>query len=333
MRGNLVSAASVSDSRRAALRELLRRRRIQRNQKEAQAADGAADDQDHPPSGAETKAPPLLFPLGHFYSPVCDVAELRARRAVLWPTTPRATPDIDWRAAEQLRLCEEVFATQEPLALRHDEPEDPTEYWCGNDQYPPMDAWILGAMLRHLQPRRVIEIGSGFSSLVTAQVNRADLSGKVRFTCIEPYPREYLRAGVEGISALRVEQVQDTPLSLFEELEASDIVFVDSSHTVKTGNDVTWIFHEIVPRLAPGVVVHIHDFFLPDEYPESWVMEGRGWNESYLVRSFLAYNDAFRVLWASRYMLKHHAAAVARAFPIDPDAHTPAGSLWFQRVR
>jgi hypothetical protein len=153
----------------------------------------------------------------------------------------------------------------------------------------------------------------------------------MRLTCVEPYPRDFLVAGVDGVSDLRVEKIQETPLELFEQLSAGDVLFVDTAHTVKTGGDVTWIFGEIIPRLAPGVVVHIHDVFLPGEYPESWVMEGWGWNEVYLVRAFLSFNDQFKILWGAQYMLGTHPDEVIAAFPAIPRQAMDGGSLWLQR--
>jgi peptidoglycan/LPS O-acetylase OafA/YrhL/predicted O-methyltransferase YrrM len=275
---------------------------------------------------------PLLFPLGHFYSPIYDIQDVGARRNSIWPATPRPTLDLNWHADKQLDLCNRVFAAQKPLTLRNEPSEDPAEYWCGNDQYPPLDAWILAAMLRHLRPARMIEIGSGFSSLVTARVNREEFARSMHFTCVEPYPRDFLTAGVDGISELREELIQDSPLDLFAKLATNDILFIDTSHTVKTGGDVTWIFHEIIPRLKVGVVVHVHDFFLPLEYPETWVLEGRGWNETYLVRSFLSYNSAFEVLLGTQYMLENHPDAIANAFRHSEGISRGGGSLWFQRT-
>ncbi len=93
---------------------------------------------------------------------------------------------------------------------------------------------------------------------------------------------------------------------MFETLGDGDVLFIDTSHTVKTGNDVVWIYHEIVPRLRRGVVVPVHDVLLTGDYPETWVFQGRGWNEGYLVRSFLAYNDSFEITWGTQFMLQRH---------------------------
>jgi SAM-dependent methyltransferase/predicted O-methyltransferase YrrM len=275
---------------------------------------------------------PVRFAPGDYYSPMYDARELAQRRAQIWPRQPRSTPDINWRDAAQVELCEEVFAAQQPLKLRHEESGDPSEYWALNSQYPPLDAWVLAGLLRHLRPAKTIEIGSGYSSLVTARVNREQLDGAMDFVCIEPYPRPFLLDGVAGISDLRVEQIQDTPLELFDGLGAGDILFIDTSHTVKTGGDVTWIFHEVVPRLAAGVYVHIHDIFLPGDYPEPWVTEGWGWNEGYLVRSFLSYNNAFEIVWGSQYMTQRHPDSVLRAFPEQVQYADRAGAaLWIRR--
>ncbi len=153
----------------------------------------------------------------------------------------------------------------------------------------------------------------------------------MRLTCIEPYPQQFLLDGVTGVTDLRIERVQETPLDLFSELSAGDVLFIDTAHTVKTGGDVVWIFQEIIPRVAPGVLVHIHDVFVPGEYPEQWVMDGWGWNETYLVRAFLSFNEAFQVVWGQQYMLHHHLDELQRAFPA-LERYPPSGAaLWIRR--
>lgn len=276
----------------------------------------------------------MRFPIGDYYSPMYDTRELGEQRQRLWPTVPRETVGIDWHGHSQLTLCRDIFTQQKHL----DFPEkgsgnNPTGYFIDNGQYPPLDAWVLEAVMRHFRPRHMVEVGCGFSTLVSAQVNRNFFDSKIHLTCIEPYPRPFLCDGsVVGIGGLRVEKIQDTPLTFFEKLGMNDILFIDTSHTVKTGGDVTWIFHEILPRLAPGVLVHVHDIFLPGEYPEPWVMEGWGWNEAYLVRSFLTFNDTFEVVWGTVYMLINHLDDVRGAFP-HFHRYLPMGgaSLWIRR--
>ena len=275
-------------------------------------------------------APANRFPTGHYYSPMYDSRELASRREQIWPQVLRETAGIDWRDAAQVELCR-AFGEKPKFDFVEQSPDDPTVYFTRNDQYPPLDAWVLVGMLERFRPSRMIEIGSGFSTLVSARANRERLDRSVWLTCIEPYPRDFLTAGVDGVSELRVEKIQDTPLELFAQLSAGDVLFVDTAHTVKTGGDVTWIFGEIIPRLAPGVLVHIHDVFLPGDYPETWVMEGWGWNEVYLVQAFLSFNDQFDILWGAQYMLYTHPDEVIAAFPALPRDAMHGGSLWIQR--
>jgi predicted O-methyltransferase YrrM len=262
-----------------------------------------------------------------------DTRELEQIKDRLWPPEPSEILGIDWRDHEQLALCADVFSAQS-FCRFPEESTDPSEFFANNGQYPPLDAWVLEGLLRHYRPRRMIEVGCGFSTLIAARVNREELSLNMDLVCIDPYPKPFLGDGeVEGVSELRPEKVENAPLELFEQLEENDVLFIDTSHTVKTGCDVTWIFHEILPRLRPGVVVHIHDIFLPHEYPEPWVLEGWGWNEMYLVRSFLQFNSAFEILWGAMYMLTHHHGEVIEAFPDYPKYSSMAGaSMWIQRT-
>jgi predicted O-methyltransferase YrrM len=276
----------------------------------------------------------LRWPLGHYYSPVPDTRRLALRRFRLrvWPPKPHPTPGIDWRGPEQLALCREL-AAQDPLEFPAARTADETEYFKQNQMFLALDAWVLQAMLRHLEPARVIEVGSGYSSLVTARVNRECFGGRIRFTCIDPHVSPFLRAGVPGITEMRTEEVQDTPLELFAELTAGDVLFIDTSHTVKTGGEVPWIYNQVLPLLGAGVAVHLHDVFLPGDYPEQWVMEGRAWNELYLIESFLAFNAAFEILFGARWMIQHAWPALVEAFPaVTAEDAELAGSLWLRRT-
>jgi hypothetical protein len=270
----------------------------------------------------------------HFYSPLADTSRLERpeQRARVWPAEPHPMPGIDWRPEAQLRLCEDVFARQQPIAFPQVSPVDVPEFTRESPRYPTVDAWVLQAFLRHLQPARVVEVGAGYSSLVTARVNREFFDERTHFTAIDPYPLEFLRKGVSGLTELRVEEVQDTPLEVFEQLGANDVLFIDTSHAVKTGGDVPWIYNQILPRLRGGVVVQLHDCFLPWDYPEHWVFEGRSWNELYLMQSFLVWNSAFEVLFGTHWMIRRHWDVLQRAFPelVDDDRHD-GSSLWIRR--
>jgi hypothetical protein len=275
------------------------------------------------------------WPLGHFYSPVPDTRELAREpaRSRVWPPAPSETPGIDWREDEQVALVRDVFAEQDELVFPAGPTADRSEYHAGNEMFSPLDAWALGAMLRWLRPARMIEVGSGWSSLVAARVNREFLGGAMDLTCVEPYPPDFLAGGVDGITRLLDAPVQDVAPGRFAELEAGDVLFIDSSHVAKTGSDCNHLYHEVLPRLRTGVVVHVHDIFLPWDYPQEWVLSGRGWNEQYVLQAFLEFNGAFEVLLANAWMTRAHPQVLAQAVPGFPES-TPGGggSFWMRRA-
>lgn len=279
---------------------------------------------------------PLAFPAGHFYSPIVDPLEATQQAHRLWPDAAPVLPGIDFNDAYHERVLREWFPRFMP---DYDYPEHeadaahPFDFYTQNSQFSWLDARAMFVLLRAWVPRRVIEVGSGFSSLLMADVNRRFLDGKMHVTCIEPYPREFLKAGVPGISELVQSKVQDLPLSFFENLEAGDILFIDSSHVVKTGSDVNFLFLDVLPRLKPGVRIHVHDVFLPLEYPRDWVIDmNRSWNEQYLLRALLMHSSTFRVLFGCTYAFIKHLPLVIAGLA-HPKGHGFAGgSLWIERA-
>ncbi|HSL54233.1 MAG TPA: class I SAM-dependent methyltransferase, partial [Pyrinomonadaceae bacterium] len=150
-------------------------------------------------------------------------------------------------------------------------------------------------------------------------------NGSGKLTCIEPYPERLNGAGpsVELIQ----KRVEEIDVAFFSCLAANDILFIDSSHTVKFGSDVCYEFLEILPRLAPGVWVHVHDIFFPHDYPAEWLIERRlALNEQYLLEAFLSFNKQFQVALANYWLCLDHPASVSKLWP------TAGGSsFWFQR--
>jgi hypothetical protein len=165
-------------------------------------------------------------------------------------------------------------------------------------------------------------------------------NGKSNLICIEPFPREFVRKGFPGLQSLIEEKVQDINLEFFSQLESGDILFIDSSHTVKIGGDVNYLFLEVLPRLKPGVIVHVHDIFLPFEYRRDWVLdEFRFWSEQYLLQAFLTFNSEFEVVMANRYLAHRYREDLKTAFPnlenVKPALPNPVkwggGSFWMRR--
>jgi hypothetical protein len=273
---------------------------------------------------------PLLFPLGHFYSPVADPNNIRSREEQLWRQSDEMA-GIDLDVSDQLRLLRELLPFTEGINYPLEQPANPYTYFYRNDQYPVLDAEFLHAGLRLFRPKKMIEVGSGFSSLVTAEVNRRYFGNSIEFTCIEPYPRQFLVDGVDGVSGLLQQKVEDVDLSFFGRLQSSDILFIDSSHVSKIGSDVNYLFFEVLPCLRKGVLVHFHDIFLPDEYPKIWAIDqGRNWNEQYLLRAFLQYNTDWQVIWSAHFMGTRHTSAVRETFARYPE-FGGGGSFWIRR--
>ena len=152
-------------------------------------------------------------------------------------------------------------------------------------------------------------------------------------TFIEPYPdRLYslLSASDRSVSTIHVQQVQEVALSVFDQLEAQDILFIDSSHVAKVGSDVTFLLLRILPRLKRGVIVHFHDIFYPFSYPASWIREGRAWNESLMLRAFLVGNPQFQLVAFNSYAGNFFPEVFRERFPVFLD--NTGGSIWIRKV-
>lgn len=273
-----------------------------------------------------------LFRAGHFYSPYPDAAFVERHKARIFDRQATSVPGIELRVADQLALLETLAATRGEMPFKDDRSAG-LRYYFRNPEYSYADALVLYSMLRHVRPRRVIEIGSGFSSAVMLDTNDLFLAGRIALTFIEPYPRRLfslLRDADRKHCEIIVDAVQNVPLERFAALEAGDLLFVDSSHVAKTGSDVVHLFGEVLPRLAKGVLVHFHDIFWPFEYPEEWIREGRAWNEAYVLRAFLQFNPTFRIVLFNSYLGLHHREAVERHLPLF--LQNTGGSLWLEKT-
>ena len=187
-----------------------------------------------------------------------------------------------------------------------------------NGSFMAVDAHMYYCLIRHLKPRRIVEVGSGFSTLLAGQAcvqNGRNGGSPVQLTAIEPYPSSFLKQGFPGLSELIEKKVQDVDLNVFTSLEANDILFIDSTHALRSGGDVQLEFCEILPRLARGVLVHVHDISLPRAYPRVYFDTHLYWNEQYLLQAFLAFNERFEVIWPGNYMALRYPERVREFFP------------------
>jgi predicted O-methyltransferase YrrM len=264
----------------------------------------------------EPLAGALWQPPGHFYSPITSREELAESDARIFDEG-REPLGVSLNEAAQLELLARLAPhyRDQPFA---DAPSPRNRYHFDNPAFVACDALLWHALLRTVRPGRVIEVGSGYSSGVLLDTNEQFLEGTVACTFIEPYP-ELLYSLLKPQDASRVtvipSRLQDVPLDTFAALQRDDVLFIDSSHVGKTGSDVNHALFEILPRLASGVYVHIHDVIYPFEYPRQWAYQGRSWNEAYLVQAFLMYNSAFDVVLWNSWLQRKHAGILAERFP------------------
>lgn len=279
----------------------------------------------------------------HFYETVPDTRQFR-EDVFSWNSE---MPGVDMNLEGQMGLLERFVAAYKD---EYDQfPSKPTErpeqYYLRNQWFDTVDAEILHCMVREFKPRRVVEIGCGFSTRVTTAAIRRNREEnpdyQCELICIDPNPRPEIRNGFEGISRLIEKPVQETPLELFTALEDGDILFIDSSHVISLGNDVWFEYLEVLPRLNKGAIVHVHDILLPRLYVEHWSSMKMFWNEQFLLQAFLAFNKHFAVMWAGNYMHAHHREELKRAFASyaalasDDDLRRPISghkSFWMRRV-
>lgn len=269
-------------------------------------------------------------PAGHFYSPIPSWSDRERAVARLGQAAFANLVGVDLRAEAQLALLEKLGSRREEL-LRPGAPNGTQRYSPANSAFCYTDAAIYGTLLLELRPRRVIEVGSGWSSALLLDVNDAHLGASVDITFVEPFP-EVLRTVASSHdldSRLMETPVQTLPLEIFDSLESADILFIDSTHVSKAASDVNYLLFEVIPRLKPGVWVHLHDIFFPFEYPPQWHYEGRAWNENYVVRAFLTHNSEFEISLFVNYLNQVHGDWITRCFPECSGIH--GGSLWLRR--
>jgi methyltransferase family protein len=240
-----------------------------------------------------------------------------------WPTT-LATAALDFNEPVALDLLRNVFPRfRDEYAGFPREPTAPGGFYLSNGYFEAVDAEVLYCMIRDARPRQVIEVGSGYSTLIARQA--LSVNGSGHLVAIDPEPRAAIAHAIDEHIA---QPVQALDPAFFERLEPNDILFIDSSHVVAAGGDVTYLFFDVLPRLKGGVRVHVHDIFLPLDYPPRWVAAGN--TEQYLLLAFLSYNRAFEVLWPGSFMRERHFDLVARTFP-SCTSETRPGSFWMRR--
>lgn len=270
----------------------------------------------------------------HFYDPLPDLDNLPAS---LW-AGPSDLPGVDLRVDEAVRFLDEElrlhirdFAPPYTLDARRAGPTGRFYLW--NGRYESVDAESLYGILRHVKPKKVLELGSGASSHVIDFARRAnEVDGSpFEHEIIDPYPFENPMGPVAGAVPRRV-RAEDLDPCEVEQLEDGDVLFVDTTHTVKTGGDVVHIVLNLFPRLRRGVWVQVHDIFLPYEYPREWVVHNRrAWAEQYMLQAFLAFNQTYEVVFPAQAVARLAPDLVKDVVPSFRPGVSP-GAFWMRRV-
>jgi predicted O-methyltransferase YrrM len=265
----------------------------------------------------------------HFYWPLNDVVFLRDHPE-LWHD--RGLPEgVDWDLNGQVEFARGLATYWSELAAIADRPaavDMGSDITLVNGSFSGADACAYYGLARKLQPKRIVEVGAGWSSIFLAHALERN-ERPTAVTLVEPEPDRHLMRRLPREWAVRQSLLQLADTDVFAELEAGDICFYDGSHCVRTASDVNWFFFEVLPRLAPGVMVHVHDIFLPDDYHDQWLFgDGLSWNEQYLLQAFLMHNSAYRVRLANHMLFRLREADVR---PLHPGWHD-GGSVWLEKV-
>ena len=274
---------------------------------------------------------------GHFYSPIPSREEVKSSADRIFSS--KDLLDIDLKIDKQFQLLE-TFKTMRPDFpydfLNAKENETLRYRFTNRPQYRYSDVIFLYHVIRHLEPQRIVEIGSGSSSAVMLDINDLFFNSSIKLTFIEPYPERlyrYLKDQDRESTSIMTKKVQDVPMEVFQSLKENDILFIDSSHVSKVGSDVNHIIFNILPRINKGVWIHFHDIFYPFELPLHWVLRGRFWNESYLLRAFLMNNDAYEIMTFNTLLHKKFRNWFEKEMPECLIDEGDTGSIWIRKTR
>ena len=272
-----------------------------------------------------------IFPIkDHYYEPLFNTKRLKhSLRDDL------TLPGIQWNLNAQKQMMQSFCYQKEILNIQTQQ-GSPLKYSFENDTFRAGDSEYLYNLIRHLKPRKMIEIGSGNSTLmaITAvrQNQQEDANYKVDHICIEPFERPWLeKLDIKLIRKL----VEDVDLSVFQSLEKNDILFIDSSHIIRPQGDVLFEYLQILPSLKPGVFIHVHDIFSPKDYLSAWIEKDmKLWNEQYLLEAFLSNNHDFEIVGALNFLKYKSSQELSECCPVfgkNPKEFEP-GSFWIKKI-
>lgn len=272
------------------------------------------------------------YPAGHYYSPIPKHEDVK-----IYLKKQKGCeidlPDINFQveAQEQTLLRYKEYYNELPFQERQD--GGGCRYHYDQDWFCYADAIFLYAFLRDKKPRRIVEVGSGYSSAVILDTVELFFYEQPEITFIDPYPdrlRNILRNDDAGQVRVLEIPMQEAPKEVFLSLCEGDLLFIDSSHVLKFGSDLHYLFTQILPFLPKGVYVHFHDIIYPFEYFSKWLLEGRYWNEAYYLRAFLAHNDSWSIHFFNSYVCIRFHDYIQDNMPLC--IRNTGGSLYLKRL-
>lgn len=269
---------------------------------------------------------------GHFYNPIPDLNEVNQYEYTFENNVEEALANsgIDLNFESQRNLLNSFLKTYQILPFQAEKTER-FRYFFNNNNYSYSDSIFYHSMLLHFKPKRVIEIGSGYSSCALLDTNEVHFDNAIECTFIEPYP-ELLQSLIRKDDKIKLveKKIQEVDLSYFSELEANDVLFIDSSHVLKAGSDLNHILFKILPVLKQGVIIHFHDIFYPFKYPSNWINDHkRAWNEIYALRLFMSHNTNYKIVIFNTYLQTKLKNWFRENMPLC--LKNEGGSIWIQK--
>lgn len=274
------------------------------------------------------------WPNGHYYSPVHNLEDLQDYEKVAVKSREEFMKSIPGFSDEKMVIQFDKIKRYFNDFDYPTEEDGKSRFYIKNCSYPITDALVLFGMIREIKPKRIIEIGSGFTSALMMDVNERFFNNKIEMTFVEPYPELLLsRMSEKDKRKYKVipEKVQNVSVEVFEKLQSGDILFIDSTHVSKFNSDVNYELFNILPKIKPGVTIHFHDVFDGFEYPLQWLKDGWAWNEDYLLRAFLSGNNSYKVLMMNDYMTRRHSDLLLPSFPFF--RNDTGGGLWIKKIK
>ena len=286
--------------------------------------------------GTRTKYSRILFdyfeilPIhDHYYEPL-----INPKKHLLYPlSNDRKLKGIDFNISEQIKIINSFNYNEELVKFSINKINE-VDYFYNNLSFEYGDSEYLYNMIRFYKPKNIIEIGSGYSTrMMVHAVEQNKIKDKMyncKIQCIEPY--EYKTLGKLHVSIIK-ERVEKNSLNMYKVLKENDILFIDSSHIIRPQGDVLYEIQNILPSLNKGVIIHVHDIFTPKDYPKEWIMNQKLWNEQYLLESFLAFNNSFKIIGSLNYLKHHHWETLASKCPLlKQNKNSEPGSFWIKKI-